>query len=189
MNMYRAFSEVNRHPFLNKIFKFQCLNIIYFAKITSKNLVCLPRASTRCLTLVGIEFTSSVTLVIEIFSHSWIYWRRTSLLAAFSVHFQIVKSRMCQIYSIGFIPGDWLGHQSFCMPFSWCQACAVCVEWQGALSSIKGWWFLSIWALAKIGRRPSLSISMYLAEFMRPSHITFHHAKLHPKTLQKSHHV
>ena len=111
------------------------------------------------MTLVGIKFTSLATLVIGIFSHSsWIYWRRTSLLAAFCVCFWIAKSKLCQICSIGFISGDWLGHQSFCMPFSWCQACVVFAEWQGAPSSMKRWWFLSIWALAKIGRRPSLNL-------------------------------
>ena len=78
---------------------------------------------------------------------------------------------MCQICSIKFISGDWLGHQSFCMPFSWCQACIIFAEWQGAPSSMKRWWFLSTWALAKIGRRPSLSISMYYGRI----YVTFTH--------------
>ena len=37
---------------------------------------------------------------------------------------------------------------------------------------MKRWWFLLTWVLVKIGRRPSLSILMYLAEFKQPSHTT-----------------
>ena len=38
---------------------------------------------------------------------------------------------------------------------------------------MKRWWFLLTRALAKIGRRPSLSISMYLAEFVTFTHHKF----------------
>ena len=82
------------------------------------------------------------------------------------------QSNMPQMFSIGFISGDWFAHGSLLIPF-WLNQCYVALaEWKRTPSSINRELTLFILPLENIGRSPLCNIETDFAELIFASHFT-----------------